>query len=56
MGGLVPVIPMIEAPCLANRDRRHKPGDDVHEWFDLIGRCSTDFFDRNDASKFASTP
>jgi hypothetical protein len=40
MAGLVPAIPMIEASCLVDRDRRDKPGDDVHEEFDLIGTWS----------------
>jgi hypothetical protein len=29
MAGLVPAIPMMEAPRLVDRDRRDKPGDDV---------------------------
>ena len=37
MAGLVPAIPMMKAPRPVNRDRRDKPGDDMHEWFDLIG-------------------
>ena len=32
MAGLVPAIPLREAePCVAQRDRRDKPGDDVRE-------------------------
>jgi hypothetical protein len=43
MAGLVPAIPVMEAPCLVDRDRRDEPGDDGFGCVDLLKRVPSSF-------------